>query len=164
MARQSIIIVIAAGVLAAGCGGSAQKSTTASTSFGAQSLAFSKCMRAHGVPSFPDPGTPAGPGESSFLGIAIPATIDMQSPAAESAFTGCHHVIASILSRVGKPPITAARKESMIAQAQCMRTHGVPGYQDPIFAPGGGIETFDGPGVNPQSSAYQHAEAACPSG
>ncbi|HUA49693.1 MAG TPA: hypothetical protein VMA77_30960 [Solirubrobacteraceae bacterium] len=156
------IILITACLLAAGCGSSSPKSTASASSFGAQALAFSKCMRAHGVPSFPDPGAPAGPGESSFLGIAIPSTIDMQSPAVESAFSGCRHVITSILSPQGKAPITAALKESLIAHAQCMRTHGVPAFQDPVFPPGGGIETFEGPGVNPQSPAYQHAEAACP--
>lgn len=161
MARPSIVIGIAACVLAAGCGSSSPKSTSPST-FAAQQLAFSKCMRADGVPSFPDPGAPAGPAESSFLGIAIPATIDMHSPAVESAFAACRHVIASIVSPQGKPPITAALKESMIAHAQCMRTHGVPAYQDPIFPLGGGIETFDGPGVNPESPAYQRAASDCP--
>lgn len=164
MDRQFVLIVIALSVLAAGCGSNSPKGTTgssSSSSTGGQELAFSRCMRAHGVPSFPDPGMPAGPGESTFLGIAIPATIDMQSPAAQAAFTGCRHVIAAMVSPQGKPPITGARKAAMIAHAQCMRTHGVPAYQDPTFPPGGGIETFDGPGVNPQSPAYQQAEADC---
>jgi hypothetical protein len=163
MTRPLIIFVgLTLCVLTAGCASSSSKSASRS-SFSAQQLAFSKCMRADGVPSFPDPGGAPGPGESSFLGIAIPATIDMRSPAAESAFDGCRHVIASILSPQGKPGITAVRKQSMIAHAQCMRTHGVPAYQDPIFPLGGGIETFDGPGVNPDSPAYQRAAAECPS-
>jgi hypothetical protein len=161
MDRLSIIAIgITACVLTAGCAGSSPKSAT-SSSFSAQELAFSKCIRAHGVPSFPDPGATAGPGEDSFLGIAIPASIDMQSPAAESAFTSCRGLIASIISPHGKPSISASMKESLIAHAQCMRTHGVPAYQDPIFPPGGGIEVFDAPGVNAQSPAYQHAQAAC---
>jgi hypothetical protein len=57
--------------------------------------------------------------------------------------------------------ITAVTKASMIAHAQCMRTHGVPAYQDPRFPPGGGIATFDGPGVDPQAPAYKRAAAVC---
>jgi hypothetical protein len=161
---RRLIILMTACALTAGCAGNSPKSTPSASSFGAHGLAFAKCMRAHGVPSFPDPGAPAGPDETSFLGIAIPSTIDMQSPAVESAFAGCRHVIASILSPRGKAPITAAVKESMIAHAQCMRIHGVPAFQDPVFPPGGGIETFDGPGVNPESPAYQHAQSVCGTG
>jgi hypothetical protein len=51
-------------------------------------------------------------------------------------------------------------KASMVARAQCMRTHGVPGYQDPKFPASGGIEFTDA-GINPSSPAYQHAAAVC---
>jgi hypothetical protein len=48
-----------------------------------KALAFARCMRAHGVPSFPDPtssgAAPAGP----------PAGIDLQSPAFQSAARAC---------------------------------------------------------------------------
>ena len=48
-----------------------------------QELAFARCMRAHGVPNFPDPsssaGGPSGP----------PAGIDPQSPAFRSAARVC---------------------------------------------------------------------------
>jgi hypothetical protein len=48
-----------------------------------QALAFARCMRGHGVPSFPDPtfssGGPAG----------LPAGINPQSPAFRSAARAC---------------------------------------------------------------------------
>jgi hypothetical protein len=44
--------------------------------------------------------------------------------------------------------------------AQCMRTHDVPGYQDPTFPPNGRIAITDA-GTNPQSPAYRHAAAVC---
>lgn len=161
MARQSLGIIIAACVLAAGCGGSSSNRKPTSSSVAAQGLAFSECVRTHGVPSFPDPGAPVSTSESSIGGIAIPASIDTQSPVFQTAFSSCRPLLSDIFSRQGKPGISATQKASMIAHAECLRTHGVPAYRDPTFPPGGGIETFDGPGVDPQSPAYQQAEADC---
>jgi hypothetical protein len=50
----------------------------------AQLLAFAKCMRSHGVPSFADPST---------RGITPPAGIDPNSPAFQSATQACHRFL-----------------------------------------------------------------------
>jgi hypothetical protein len=63
-----------------------------------QMLAISECMRAHGVSGFPDPTTtpPSSPaGYSAVLShngvaLAIPNTIDVQSPAFKQAASACH--------------------------------------------------------------------------
>jgi hypothetical protein len=47
-----------------------------------QELAFARCMRAHGVPNFPDPSSSGAQG-------GLPAGIDPQSPAFESAARVC---------------------------------------------------------------------------
>jgi len=59
----------------AGSGGSGQQSS------GSFSLAFAKCMRAHGVPSFPDPD-----GQGGQLGPS--SGIDPSSPQFQSALNG----------------------------------------------------------------------------
>jgi len=46
------------GQTSTGGGASSQGKSTA----GSYTLAFARCMRAHGVPKFPDPGGPIGPG------------------------------------------------------------------------------------------------------
>jgi len=46
------------GQTSTGGGASSQGKSTA----GSYTLAFARCMRAHGVPKFPDPGSPIGPG------------------------------------------------------------------------------------------------------
>jgi hypothetical protein len=148
-------------VVAAGCGSSTPTTTASSPAVAGQELAFSRCVRAHGVSDFPDPGASATGPENMIGGIAIPSTINMESPAFRAAWTACQGMMSARLSRRGKPQITAALKASMIVHAQCMRSHGVPAYQDPRFPPGGGIETFDGPGVDPQSPAYEQAAAVC---
>ena len=117
-------------------------------------------MRAHGVSDFPDPGAKMSGPFNSIAGIAFPSSINEQTPAFQSAQSSCAPLLRSIFSAQGKPPITAALKASLIAQAQCMRTHGVPTYPDPTFPPGGGIAVADA-GVNPQSAAYQRAAGVC---
>lgn len=149
-------------LIAAGCGTSSPHGAATSPSVTAQQLAFAKCVRAHGVPSFPDPGTSASGPENSIGGIEIPTSINMQSPAFHAAWNDCQGLIAVRLSPQGKPSVTPAMKASLIAHAQCMRTHGVPGYQDPTFPASGGI-AFTDAGTNPQSPAYKHAVGVCAS-
>jgi hypothetical protein len=58
-------------------------------------LAFSECMRAHGITDFPDPTTsppPPAPGQSvsnDGVYLFIPVTIDVNSPTYESASVAC---------------------------------------------------------------------------
>ena len=155
--------LLAASLLAAGCGSSSPSSPAAPT-VAAQALAYSSCMRAHGVPNFPDRGdTVSGP-YNSIAGIKIPTSMNMQSPAYESANKSCSGLLAAIFSPQGKPPITASMKAALIAQAQCMREHGVPNYPDPTFPASGGIAVQFGPGVNTESPAFQQAQKTCRTG
>jgi hypothetical protein len=151
--------LVAASLLVASCGGSSpSKASTTSTTVATQALAFVKCMRANGVPNLPDPGQ-AGPGESSFAGIPIPASINMQSPAWLSAYKTCQGLLASILSPQGKPPITGAEKTALVKEAQCMREHGVSDYPDPTFPATGGIRLEQTP--NEGTPAFSNAEKIC---
>jgi hypothetical protein len=153
---------ITAFVVVAGCGGSTAKTTTSSPTPAGQALAFAKCVRGHGVPNFPDPGTGATAPENTIGGVAIPSTINIQSPAFRAAWTACQPVLSSRVSGQGKPPITASLKASLIAHAQCMRTRGVPSYPDPTFPASGGI-AFTDAGTNPEAPVYKHAAAVCAS-
>ncbi len=47
----------------------------------------------------------------------------------------------------------------MLANARCMRNHGVPTFPDPTFS-GNHITIGDG-GVDPDSPAFKRAAAAC---
>jgi hypothetical protein len=107
-------------------------------------------MRAHGVPSFPDP-SPGGGFPLRTSGI------NEQSPAFQSAQKAC-----AALEPGGNtpPPIPAAQQAGMVAKARCIREHGVPNFPDPTFGPGG-----DGAGVdfggNASSPAFRTAIKAC---
>jgi hypothetical protein len=139
-------------LLAAGCGASTPVSKPTASTPAAQLVAFSKCMRGHGVSGFPDPGAAATGAENSIAG---------NSPAFETAQTACQRLLSARFSRQGKPSLGASQKASLIALSQCMRSHGVADYPDPTFPAGGGISIGLGPGVNTQSPAFKQAQAAC---
>jgi hypothetical protein len=84
-------------------------------------LAYSRCMRAHGVPTFPD---------SAGGGINLAGTgINPDSPAFRSAQAICHKLLP------GGGPGTHASEQDIrldVAMAVCMRKHGVPNFPDPI--------------------------------
>jgi hypothetical protein len=85
------------GVLTSGCGGSSGggSRTGAAAQSGvphvrAQMVAFAACMRAHGVPAFPDPDH-----DGVFT---LPRTVDEQAPAFVRATHACQNVEPSSLS------------------------------------------------------------------
>jgi hypothetical protein len=131
-------------LVAAGCGGSsgegvAQVGTTrTTTSTGAASqggsrepslTSHSACMRAHGVPNFPDPGRDGG--------VRIPSTINQQSPAFQAAQRACDGLVRKGGSL--SPQQQAQRLQQLLAFAKCMRENGVPGFPDPKLNADGGI-------------------------
>jgi hypothetical protein len=150
----------------AACGSSGPGPTGSSTVATGNSspIGLSRCMRAHGLPNFPDPT--AGPGGEGFNGLFVSIdgsmTVDgvsFSGPALKSAEKACK---AFLPGGGGPPPaIPESRKLAAIAHARCMRAHGVPKFPDPTFPAGGGIEIQIGPGVDPQSPAFKQARVAC---
>jgi hypothetical protein len=199
-ARVFVLATLVGGILLAGCGGSsgsrtaaastaasgsartAASSTTTSgaTSSGSSTpgaggsgpLAFARCMRADGVPNFPDPHSGRGP-------IFNTAGIDPSSPAFRTAQARCQKLMGGA---VGGPFGPGARTHpsaqtlaKLLRIARCMRQHGVPQFPDPqTSVPSnpsavGATEITDFDGVilvfpatiNLQAPAYRHALTAC---
>jgi uncharacterized protein YceK len=159
MKARGLAILAVAAVTLGGCGGTTRTSAQAPSAGTAGALAFSECMRAHGVSGFPDPGAAPNGAADMIGGIAIPSSIDLQAPVVAAALHACQSIISRAITRQGRPAITAQLKAKLIAQAQCMRNHGIP-VQDPNFPSGGGI-SFTDAGFNPQSPAYVRAQAVC---
>lgn len=138
-----------------GNGGGAVGGTTATGD--ASPLALSECMRANGVPKFPDPdqgsgglGFSGGLMRGSDGGLTVDG-IAFNGPALRTAEKAC----ARYLIPKGPPPQLTSRQEAgQLALAECMRKHGVPNFPDP--GSGGG-----GPTVDSNSPAYQSAANAC---
>ena len=169
----------ATGALAVGCAaviaacGSSSSPNSAQTGTNASHAAlltkFSACMRSHGVPDFPDPSTSQN-GDNSFgidgYNFNLPSNLRLQSPAYEDADKQCRSLIGGGSSTPRNPAVLAKAREAAIAQAQCMREHGVPNFPDPtVSSSGGGIVSKSGaPGINPRSPAFQHAQQDCQRG
>ncbi len=143
-----VAAAVSAAVAGAGCGASQQPSTSASRP-GASGVSFADCMRAHGVPSFPDPGP---------NGVDL-AGIDTRTPAFQSAHQTCTPVQPA--SSADSPPESASERLAAVTNAKCMRSHGVPNFPDPKFLANGG-NTVSLDGLDTQSPAFKHAQAACP--
>jgi hypothetical protein len=149
--------VVCTAVLVA-CGSSSPPS--GGGAIGGPALAYAKCMRAHGVPNFPDP--------SASGGLVIPNNINPQSPAFKSAQQVCDELPQA---RSGQGGSAESRKLQLLALARCMRSHGVPSFADPTNYPpppssgnavgGNGWYLALGTAQERQSPAYERAAAAC---
>jgi hypothetical protein len=154
MMRRTLALLAVALPLAA-CGSAANNASNTSRSAfkGDSMLAFARCMRANGVPNFPDPSghgmqIQVRNGGTSVNGVAV------NGPAFQAAMRACH----SQLPNGGHPPaLTASQRAQALRFSQCMRTHGVPNFPDPSFN-GGGIGLQ---GIDPNSPAFQAAQSAC---
>jgi hypothetical protein len=156
-------------LLAAACGGSAGSgvaqigstqttTTSSSSSSGSPSdrrgilVAFSACMRNHGVPNFPDP---KAVGHGFGLTIGKGMGVDPDSP----QFKDAEKVCKKLLPNGGTPTAQEQAKQlqQALTYAACIRAHGVPDYPDPKARSGGGIEM----GEAPDSPRFKTAQKAC---
>jgi hypothetical protein len=147
-------------VLAA-CGGGSNASTKQSAASNS-ALELAQCMRAHGVPNFPDPTKSSG-GEGFSIVQASGSSaiqidgISFSGPKFQSAEKTC-----KLSGPGGGAGLSEAQQQGFIAKARCIRKHGVPNFPDPRFGPGGrGIMTSLGPDDNPDSPAIKQALKAC---
>ena len=127
--RLALILVCGVGVAA--CGLSSNDQTRNSAKGSSQALAFSQCMRAHGVSNFPDPG--AGGQNSGQIRIESGSGVNLQSPAFHSAQSSCRHLVPG--GGPGSGPPSAQVMAQMRQVSQCMRAHGISGFPDPTTSP-----------------------------
>jgi hypothetical protein len=159
-----ILLVLITVLCVAACGASDSSGGTGTDAASGvhQGLKLARCMRAHGVPNFPDPSSAGG------INIQQGSGIDPQSPAFQAAQQACRKVIPG--GAGGPIKATKAQFTKALAFARCMRTHGVPRFPDPVASiPGGsgpivslaGMLFKPGQGLDPQSPAFQQAASHC---
>jgi hypothetical protein len=149
----------AAALLTAACGGSS--SSTSAGSGGAPSaggsahtvtpLAFARCVRAHGVPNFPDPDSSGNFNKQVLrqLGVSDARLRAAEAPCGDLAPGG------------QQAPLTAQQQQDYLRAAACMRAHGITVFPDPVFS-GGGVRFPSPPaGVATSSPQFVHARQTC---
>lgn len=133
--RAAAVIVIAAGLalMSAACGAPSSAGSGGSGDPGGSSnsratasqkvLAFSACMRSHGVPNFPDPDS---------TGV-LPKRAIAQLLASNPQFPAAHRACEHLLPNSGQPSQAQVQQawNDMRRFARCMRSHGVPNWPDP---------------------------------
>jgi hypothetical protein len=121
-----------------------------------QSLAFSQCMRAHGVSDFPDPDAQ---GQTQISGGAN-SDLNPNNPTFQKAQNACQ-------SKLPKPsPAQQAQAlQNALKMSQCMRAHGITDFPDPQSGAGGriSISLHGSPSsdLNPSDPAFQRAQKVC---
>jgi hypothetical protein len=166
---RRIALTLICGALVAACGSSSKPTTNAANGKYAGALAFSKCMRAHGVSNFPDPSTSGG---GVQLSVTPSSGVNPKAPAFQAAQQSCQH----LLPNGGQPSAQASAqaKARLLRISECMRAHGITDFPDPrTGSPPSNIAGYSAvmgvPGaflaipnsINPQSPAFRQAAAAC---
>jgi hypothetical protein len=183
----TLAVLATAAVLIAGCGGGSSSSPgvahlASSTSSGAdpasgasspgsessastqqKMVAYSRCMRSHGVPEFPEPTEGHLLIHSSDHNGHVTG-VNPQS----SRFQAAQKVCGKLLPEGGVPsPAQQAKaQEGALKFSQCMRTHGVPNFPDPIVSGGGvrlKLKAGGANGIDPESPRFMAAQKTCQS-
>lgn len=164
----SVVAVAGFSLLAAGCGGggsrgvaSVPSSTTAATpntqNGAAAAVPFSRCMRSHGVPNFPDPSAIDPP---AFKATAV--HLAAGNPRFAAATRACNH----LLPNGGvSPQETAQQRRTRLADglsfARCMRSHGVTRFPDPTAQGDLSVEMVQAQGIDVHSPVVLRVVQAC---
>ena len=108
--RISVLAAALAGValLPAACGGGTAPATAPPESHGVTNstdntdgVAYTQCMRAHGVPKFPDPNTQGTLFNGAYL---KQAGVDPGSPQVQAAGSACSHLLPAGAATPGQQP------------------------------------------------------------
>jgi hypothetical protein len=142
----AIIAGVGVALLTCGCGGASSASSAANTSAAASSrttgaVAFSSCMRSHGLSSFPDPNSSGTIPKNQIIPLA-------SSPRFPVAQRACQHLLPnteSIQQQTQQCMLAGDCPQALVRQiltaelrfARCMRSHGVANWPDPTIGPGG---------------------------
>jgi hypothetical protein len=151
-------VITAVAVLATACGGSnAPSSASGGSARYQEALAYSKCMRGHGVPDFPDPDAAGSIIQSAHPGQQA----DTNSSVAQAADNACRHLLPGGGNSNSAGFNRAVQQDLKVAQ--CMRAHGEPDYPDPKVSPGFIDIGLGHTTINQNSPQFKASERACKS-
>jgi hypothetical protein len=138
-------IAIALILLATACGSSPPSAGPAVSS---KAVAFSRCMRSHGVADFPDPAR----------GTGVPKVTPQQAGVSDSRFQAAQRACAPLLQPA--PAQAPQIMTGLLKFARCMRSAGIPAWPDPT-TDRQGQPVFDIPGIDPDAPRVSNAAGQC---
>jgi len=145
---KSLPLLVVVVALAAACGSAGRPADSAAQT---GVLAFSRCLRSHRVPAYPDPSS------NGLLPKKTPQQLGVSSSQLEAAQSACIHLVPN----GGQPtPVQVAQYRSvMLVYARCIRAHGVANMPDPDSR--GHLDIGPGTGVDVESAQFQAAYRLC---
>lgn len=151
--RISVVAPAAVSLFLTGCGGGSSPSAAASTQ--SQLVAYSHCMRSHGVPNFPDPNSAGEIPKQEIIVLG-------NGPRVQAAESACQHLMPKDgLGPQGATQQSRTRLADALSFARCMRSHGVSGFPDPTTQGELTVEMVQAQGIDVHSPAVLHAVKEC---
>ena len=158
-ATAVITVMAAAALVAAACSGSPSSTgsggspTAGGSANSSSAVAYSRCVRAHGVPNFPDPDSNGQIPKEAVI-AAFREVGDSRAKAATSACANLNP------AGQGSPTLTAQEQQDYLRAAACMRSHGITNFPDPTF-PGGHVEGAIPSSIDTKSRQFTQAAQTC---
>src|SRR5580700_5372669 len=170
----AMIAAASLALLTAACSGSPSSTGSSGSSSGSansQLVAYSQCMRSHGLPNFPDPAGGVPP-KVTAQGLGVSST------RLQGAQGACQHLIPATggsltassiqqcyLADVCPPALVQQALSAGREFAQCMRSHGAPDWPDPsLDAEGRPLFNINVPRPPPLSTAGDECSRLDPAG
>ena len=154
------LLAILGMVALAACSSNSSGSATGTSSSGVssaytQALAYAQCMRAHGIPSYPDPNSK---GQFYIANGASDPTANVSTTILNAAAQACQKLLPATMVKPPNGQGSTSGQAAELRWAACMRSHGEPNFPDPASD---GSFTLPA-GMNTESSQFQAALKACP--
>ena len=161
MPIRVLLAALAATASLAACGSDTDSPTSSDTKAKNRQalLDFARCMREHGI-DMPDPKFDSGGGVTMRQGG--PGTAPVSKAKMDAAEKACEKYQKQIKAPTLSPEEQAEFRRAALANAKCMRDHGID-FPDPEFGANGEARVRIGKrsGINPQSPKFQAAQKAC---
>ncbi len=166
----AVVTALATSIAIAACGGSSHSGSSAASNKN-DGLKYAACVRAHGVPDYPDPGANRFGGN---LRVSKTNKVTVGSQALSESWQVVHPAIDKCQKYIDPsfgPRYSTAQlakiRTGALAMSRCMRAHGLD-YPDLTVAPGPGGHGFGvgfGHGGLPKSTinspSFKAANIAC---
>src|SRR5215468_10697244 len=149
-------------LVAAACSSAAKTGTGAGSAGGGGSakhseLAYSQCMRAHGITDFPDPNAQGGIDLNGGPG----SDLNVSSPQFKAANNACKSLLPP--QHALSPAQQAKVRAQALKYSRCMRAHGISDFPDPDSQGGIALKPKAGGDLDPNNPLYKAADKACKS-